>query len=709
MKVTLFDLRRTLARAVRRARCLPRLRASLWVVLFLGIEREIAVYSSSTRVNGVVKFVLVLTTLLLYVGFAAGGDDKKSSSSTPTRQSSPAPAPHPSGPPPARQSSPPPASRPSSPPQNSGGASHQANSGGGYHASTGGSATAPTTSNVPRGPSANAPSHGTATGGSHGTTMQGGSTSNASRTPLANGSAHGGAVSGTSQGASNNGVHHTSPEAGRSNPASPSAGGKNSTALAGNPGHSSPSSSPVGHGPPNRTPAFNGTPSPAGSRVVPVGNGSTIRVRPNGKPSDVHDVSHNMDIHHGLNGDRRISVERADHSRMVTQRGQRGYIERGYHFHDHDYARRSYYYHGRYSTYYYRPYYYHGYSMVAYAPAVYYAPGFYGWAYNPWAAPAVYSWGWAGAPWYGYYGPYFTPYPVYPSAAFWLTDYIVSASLAQAYQAQVDEQVAPEALSSGQGYLTPEVKDMIANEVKQQIALENAEALQNAQKQDIDPQSSGIARLLSDNQTHVFIAGSDLDVVQTSGQECAISQGDVLEVTSAPAPDATAATAAVLCSKGGGECPKSALVSVGFSDLQEMQNHMRESIDQGLSDLQSKQGQGGLPPAPPSARAAGIQSAFLADAPPPEQNIAAQFQQQSQLADQSEREIARDVPPSVTEGAPGSSGGSSPVNIALGQTPGQVTAALGQPKSIVDLGTKKIYVYPEMKVTFKGGKVSDVE
>jgi hypothetical protein len=49
------------------------------------------------------------------------------------------------------------------------------------------------------------------------------------------------------------------------------------------------------------------------------------------------------------------------------------------------------------------------------------------------------------------------------------------------------------------------------------------------------------------------------------------------------------------------------------------------------------------------------------------------------------------------------------VNIALGQTVDQVVAAMGQPKSVVDLGTKKIYVYPDMKITFKAGKVTDVQ
>jgi hypothetical protein len=261
--------------------------------------------------------------------------------------------------------------------------------------------------------------------------------------------------------------------------------------------------------------------------------------------------------------------------------------------------------------------------------------------------------------------------------------------------------------------MTPEVKQMISDEVKRQVALENQEAQATAQNQDVDPQSSGIARMLSDNQTHVFIAGSSLDVVQVANQaECGISQGDVLEVASAPPANATAATATVLCSKGGNECGKNAQVQIAFADLQEMQNHMRETIDQGLGDLQSKQGQGGLPAAPPSAKAPPTQAAFVAAAPAPEQNVAADIKQESQQADQAEQEVAKEVPP-PNPAAPGSStpaaNSASPVTVSQGQTVDQVTATLGQPKSVVNLGTKKIYVYPDMKVTFKNGTVSDVQ
>ena len=50
-----------------------------------------------------------------------------------------------------------------------------------------------------------------------------------------------------------------------------------------------------------------------------------------------------------------------------------------------------------------------------------------------------------------------------------------------------------------------------------------------------------------------------------------------------------------------------------------------------------------------------------------------------------------------------------PATIAIGQTKAQVTAAFGQPTKTTKVGTKEVYTYPDMKVTFTNGKVSDVE
>lgn len=47
--------------------------------------------------------------------------------------------------------------------------------------------------------------------------------------------------------------------------------------------------------------------------------------------------------------------------------------------------------------------------------------------------------------------------------------------------------------------------------------------------------------------------------------------------------------------------------------------------------------------------------------------------------------------------------------VNLGDTPERVVASLGQPKSIVKLNARQIYVYANLKVTFENGKVADVQ
>jgi hypothetical protein len=53
---------------------------------------------------------------------------------------------------------------------------------------------------------------------------------------------------------------------------------------------------------------------------------------------------------------------------------------------------------------------------------------------------------------------------------------------------------------------------------------------------------------------------------------------------------------------------------------------------------------------------------------------------------------------------------SAPVaTVQLGQSPDQVESVLGKPSKVIDLGTKKIFVYKDMKIVFVDGKVSDVQ
>jgi hypothetical protein len=66
--------------------------------------------------------------------------------------------------------------------------------------------------------------------------------------------------------------------------------------------------------------------------------------------------------------------------------------------------------------------------------------------------------------------------------------------------------------------------------------------------------------------------------------------------------------------------------------------------------------------------------------------------------------MAAPSPPQVKAAA-----SDQPTQIAVGQTIDEVVAAMGQPIRIVDLTTKKIYVYKDLKITFKAGKVADVQ
>lgn len=50
-----------------------------------------------------------------------------------------------------------------------------------------------------------------------------------------------------------------------------------------------------------------------------------------------------------------------------------------------------------------------------------------------------------------------------------------------------------------------------------------------------------------------------------------------------------------------------------------------------------------------------------------------------------------------------------PQTIQLGMSPDQVQGAMGKPEKIFNLGTKQIFVYKDVKVTFLNGKVSDVQ
>jgi hypothetical protein len=421
-----------------------------------------------------------------------------------------------------------------------------------------------------------------------------------------------------------------------------------------------------------------------------------------------------MVITHGAGGSRRIVVERPDRTVIVTNRSGHGYIQKPFAYRGTPMVTRTYYVRGVVTSSYYRPYSYRGLSLNIYVPVRTYNPMFYGYVYRPWITPVRYSWGWYRDPWYDYYGGYFSPAPYYASPALWLTDYIIAARLADAYQDQAN------LAAQGQVYrgpaLSPEVKQEIANEVQRQLEMERNESQSLSRNSMPDPNSSGLPRILDDGQSHVFVVSYNFDAVDSSGRSCPLTRGDVFKMTAPPAPNATDAYVQVVASKGQ-DCRTGSMVMVSLQDMQDTLNQMRESVNQGIGELQTNSGKSGLPALPRGAAAPPTTASFMQDAPPPDRQIAAELRQQVKEAERVEQDVVTEArqedssiaaPPPYSITAPQQPQG-APTTISLGQTISQVVDAMGSPKQIVDLGPKQIYVYGNMKIIFIDGKVSDVQ
>ena len=458
-------------------------------------------------------------------------------------------------------------------------------------------------------------------------------------------------------------------------------------------------------------------------------DGARAKFDKGGKPVEVQ--KGNTTVSRGPGGQRRTEIYHPEeHSRVVSYGHGRGFVEHRYEYGGHTYYDRSYYYHGGYYRGYYRGYNYHGAYLWEYRPAYYYPPVYYNWAYNPWPAPVPYTWSWGAAPWYGYYGAYFAPYPVYPSAAYWLVDYMVAASLAQAYAAAAAasggdsahlHRIDPAHLifasydpASGvtSPIMTKEIKDAVADEMK--LELDAAEKNPDATTRN----SNSLEALLADGKPHVFVANAGLSV-DSGGTNCGITEGDVLALSAPPKEDSTTATLRTLASKQT-DCAKGSTVSVELTDLQEMHNNLLASIDRGMADMKDHPGQGGLP-APPADAISGTKAAPYAADAPADANGEAVLDQAAAEGAQTEQEVAAEANASDESGGPaaqGQSGGSpeptppQPAHtktIGVGDTIAQVVAIKGQPKSIMNIPPKTIYVYPDVKITFINGKLTDVD
>ena len=411
--------------------------------------------------------------------------------------------------------------------------------------------------------------------------------------------------------------------------------------------------SAMGHpnaGGPGAAARGNATARVAPGRQVSLRGGGSASIRPNGQ---IRTVNRNgMQINHGLHGGRTV-VSTHNGARVVSV-GRGGYVQRAYVVRGgRSYYSRTYYYHGVYRAGVYRGYYYYGRPYYGYYPAYYYQPVYYGWAYNPWPAPVYYGWGWGGAPWYGYYGPYYQPYPVYPSAAFWITDFMIAATLQAAYEAQATAWLGPDATDGGTlvaslmpipagetAKLSPEVKQALSDEVKATLTTEEAEAGKKGTSSAAggsQPATSNEAPPALDPKFRTFMVASDMSLVVGDGEECPLSQGDVIErTTDTPDDDGNVNVKVVASTKS--DCAVGKEGPVSSDDLQEMYNSFREGLKDGMAELAKKNGTGGLPKAPDTSTTNGD-----VPAPPPDKNAEKTLQDQQSAADQAEHEVQQEA------------------------------------------------------------------
>jgi len=394
-----------------------------------------------------------------------------------------------------------------------------------------------------------------------------------------------------------------------------------------------------------------------GGLSIAASGGRTYKLRPDGTLASFSAHNHTaqffphggirtlhtktLDITRGVHGERRIMTVRPDKSVLVATGPHHGYLQRTVTWHNRTFYQRTYVMNRVTYTRVYNSYTYRGIVLEEYVPTMYYAPAFYQWAYTPWGVPVNYAWGWNGDPWYGYYAGYFAPLPVYPTPSLWLADYVIGETLRAAYVAQMenneqppaeyaqDETAMPAEYAEADTPITPEIRQTIADEVRLQLAQEEEAAAQSNQAtSNVEPPS-----MLS-NPQYPFVVVSNLAVVTSSGEECALSAGDVLRLNGAPLEGAQAAEVRVVSTRRA-DCSANSVVTVAFNDLQEMDNSMREQIYSGLNTLRTSQGSNGLPGAPTNALTT-QQNREVAGMPPADDNVADMLESQQNEADQAE-------------------------------------------------------------------------
>jgi hypothetical protein len=194
--------------------------------------------------------------------------------------------------------------------------------------------------------------------------------------------------------------------------------------------------------------------------------------------------------------------------------------------------------------------------------------------------------------------------------------------------------VAP--TGSDQVTLTPEVKQAIAEMVKAQLKAEqDAAGNSTTASGNTTPNENEVPPAL-DPASRTFVVSTDLAVV-ADGQECALTQGDVITRID-DTPDQDQKVKVSVASSKKADCAPGKTVAVSVDDLQEMHNHFQEQLDEGMKTLAKKQGTGNMPGAPDTTTVA-------SNIPPPtpDKSAANTLRSQQESADQTEEQVKQEA------------------------------------------------------------------
>jgi hypothetical protein len=230
--------------------------------------------------------------------------------------------------------------------------------------------------------------------------------------------------------------------------------------------------------------------------------------------------------------------------------------------------------HGDHDHYYHHHHWGHGY-YYCYVHYWSYDPWFWGFYFAPFPAPWTYTWLWFGAPWYVSWGWYYQPYPYYAAPSYWVTDYVISSMLEDEYERGYAAGYAEGQQNAG----TP-----ISEPVKEQLRVQVDETAQAFQTE----QEILLENALQ-NPEYLFVVDTPISAATAGSGTCSLSGGDIIKPGGQLDPEVPVSSMAVVTSKAE-SCAAGTVVSVSFTDLQEMMNTFGERVDDGLNEMQ-KQGQ----------------------------------------------------------------------------------------------------------------------